>query len=322
MKALVVGGAGYIGSHMLVLLKEKGVDTVVFDNLSTGHRNSVLYGEFVHGDLADAQHLEWLFNQYDFDIVLHFASSISVSESVSDPLKYYKNNVVNTLNLLDAMIRHNVMNIVFSSSAAVYGEPQSVPMDEKHPKFPVSTYGRSKLMVEQVLADFALAYGLKYVVLRYFNAAGADPYGRLGELHEPETHLIPLALRVAAGKAESLNVYGDDYNSEDGTCIRDYIHVSDLCRAHWMSMNYLIDSNQSDVFNLGTGEGVSVRRVVNICRQITGREIRVRYQPRRQGDPVELVADPRKAMATLGWKPELSNIETIIAHAWSWESKR
>lgn len=318
-KILVVGGAGYIGSHMVKMLLESGHDVVTLDNLSTGYRDAVFGGEFVLADLADRDQLEAVFSSHEFDGVLHFASFIQVGESVREPGKYYQNNVANTLNLLDAMVRHGVRSFVFSSSAAVFGEPQYVPIDEAHPKAPVNPYGSSKLMVEQILADYDRAHGLKSVCLRYFNAAGADPGGQLGERHEPETHLIPLAMQAASGRRPHVTVFGRDYDTPDGTCIRDYIHVIDLCQAHLLALKQLWQGGGSAAFNLGNGQGFSVREVIDAARAVTGREIPVVYGERREGDPARLVADSRMARQTLGWSPEHAELETIIAHAWQWE---
>lgn len=318
-KILVVGGAGYIGSHMVKMLLESGHEVVTLDNLSTGHRDAVFGGEFIRADLADRDQLEAVFSSHEFDGVLHFASFIQVGESVREPGKYYQNNVANTLNLLGAMARHGVRSLVFSSSAAIFGEPQYVPIDEGHPKAPVNPYGSSKLMVETILADYDRAHGLKSVCLRYFNAAGADPGGQLGERHEPETHLIPLVLQAASGRRPHVTVFGRDYDTPDGTCIRDYIHVTDLCQAHLLALKQLWQGGGSAAYNLGNGQGFSVREVIDAARAVTGREIPVVYGERREGDPARLVADSRLARQALGWSPEHAELETIIAHAWQWE---
>jgi len=319
MRILVVGGAGYIGSHMVKLVGDRGVEVVTLDNLSTGHRDAVLGGELIHGDIADLDLLDRLFGQGKFDAVMHFASFIRVDESVRDPAKYYRNNVVNTLNLLSAMAARGVKRFIFSSSAAIFGEPEYVPIDEQHPKNPINPYGKSKWMVEQMLADFDRAHGLKSVCLRYFNAAGAHPEGILGERHEPETHLIPLVLQAAAGRRPHVAVYGRDYDTPDGTCIRDYVHVQDLCEAHWLAMKRLMDGGESAAFNLGNGSGYSVQAVIDAARRVTGREIRTHYESRRTGDPARLVADASFACKRLGWVPEYADLETIIRHAWQWE---
>jgi len=319
MKILVVGGAGYIGSHMVKLLLEAGHETTAFDNLSSGHRDAVVGGEFVGGDLADREGLRDVFAASRFDAVMHFASFIEVGESVRDPLKYFRNNVSNTLNLLDIMLGNGVDNIIYSSSAAVYGEPGYAPVDEAHPTTPVNPYGRSKLMVEQVLADCALTRGLKSVSLRYFNAAGADTEGRLGERHDPETHLIPLVLQAASGRRPSVSIFGDDYDTPDGTCVRDYVHVQDLCDAHLLALEYLKNGGESACFNLGNGAGFTVRQVIDTARRVTGRDIPVAVEGRRDGDPAVLVADSKAARAVLGWRPSRSGLEQILETAWRWE---
>lgn len=319
MKVLVTGGAGYIGSHMIRMLLQHGHDVVTLDNLSSGHRDAVSGGRFILGDLADRILLDSLFSADKYDAVLHFASLIQVGESVREPGRYYQNNVANTLNLLDAMVRHGVGKFVFSSSAAIFGEPQSIPMDENHAKVPLNPYGVSKLMVEQILADYDRAYALKSVSLRYFNAAGADPDGLLGERHEPETHLIPLVLQAAAGQRQHITVFGQDYATPDGTCIRDYVHVTDLCQAHLLALDFLRDGGGSAAFNLGNGQGFSVRQVIDVAMKITGREIPVVFGERRAGDPARLVADSTLAREKLGWRPDYSGLEQIIRHAWQWE---
>lgn len=318
MKILLVGGAGYIGSHMVKYLGGKGCEITVLDNLSSGHRDAVLAGKLIEGDLADTELLDVLFTAQAFDVVLHFASSISVRESVEKPSLYYRNNVTNTQNLLDAMTRHGVKQFIFSSTAAVFGQPKYTPIDEKHPKLPINPYGRSKWMVEQVLEDYDRAYGLKSICLRYFNAAGADPEGELGERHDPETHLIPLVLQAALGKRNAITVFGRDYETEDGTCIRDYIHVNDLCEAHWLAIQKLQVSNESRCFNLGNGNGFSVQEVINVCRQVSGREIIVIEGERREGDPAVLVADSSLARSELGWQPQYCDLESIVYHAWKY----
>lgn len=318
-RILVVGGAGYIGSHMVKMLLGAGHEVVTFDNLGAGHRDAVLGGEFVCGDLADPAALDALFARRDFDGVMHFASHIQVGESVSDPAKYYRNNLANTLNLLDAMLRHDVKTFIFSSSAAVFGEPEYVPIDEAHPKRPLNPYGLTKWMVEQVLADYDRAYGLKSVSLRYFNAAGADPEGLLGERHQPETHLIPLVLQAAAGRRPHVTVFGRDYDTPDGTCIRDYVHVEDLCQAHLLALRHLWEGAASAACNLGNGAGFSVQQVIDAAQRVTGLPVPVVYGERRVGDPARLVADSRLAQEILGWAPCYADLETIIAHAWGWE---
>jgi len=319
MKVLVVGGAGYIGSHMVKMLGQQGCDVTVFDNLSFGHADAVLFGDLIVGDLADTEALEQLFVTRSFDVVMHFASSILVGESVSNPAKYYRNNFANTQNLLDVMVKHDVKNFIFSSTAAIFGEPEYTPINEIHPKQPINPYGRSKWMVEQMLEDYDCAYGLKSICLRYFNACGADPEGELGERHDPETHLIPLILQVASGKRDAITVFGQDYDTKDGTCIRDYVHISDLCMAHWLAINNLKENGLSQRFNLGNGEGFSVQEVIEVCQQVTGKHITVIQGKRREGDPAVLIADSALVEKYLGWHPEYTDLMTIVRHAWKWE---
>jgi UDP-glucose 4-epimerase len=321
MKFLVVGGAGYIGSHMVKHLLRADHDVVVADNFSTGHRSALMGAKLVEMDIADGQALDALFAQHRFDAVFHFASFIQVGESVTEPAKYYQNNLAATLTLLQAMVRAQIKHFIFSSTAAVYGDPEYIPIDEQHPKAAINPYGRSKWMVEQMLEDFDRAYGLKSVCLRYFNAAGADPEGQLGERHEPETHLLPLILQAASGRRASVTVFGRDYDTPDGTCIRDYVHVADLVAAHALAVDYLLAGGTSTAFNLGNGQGFSVQQVIDTARGVTGREISVGEAPRRAGDPPRLVADPRRASDLLGWQPQFSSLEQIVAHAWSWEQK-
>jgi len=321
MNILIVGGAGYIGSHMVKFLHAQGAQTTTLDNLSAGHRDAVLHGEFVQGDIADRALLDRLLAEGRFDAVMHFASFIQVGESVLAPAKYYQNNVVNTLTLLDAMVAAGVKRFIFSSTAAIFGEPQSERIDEAHRKQPINPYGRTKLMVEQALADYDTAYGLKAVCLRYFNAAGADPDGELGERHDPETHLIPLVLQAASGRRAHISVFGQDYDTPDGTCIRDYVHINDLCQAHWLALQSLVGGAGSQAYNLGNGSGFSVQEVIDTARAVTGREIPVQYAPRRAGDPARLVADSTQATTALGWQPQFADLATLIEHAWRWELK-
>jgi len=321
LRLLVVGGAGYIGSHMVKHLLRRGCDVVTFDNLSTGHRDAVLGGEFVLGDLADPGALDALFSQHTFDAVFHFASFIQVGESVKEPAKYYANNIVNTLNLLDAMVAHGVGRFVFSSAAAVYSEPAYTPIDEAHPKQPINPYGKTKWMVEQILEDYDRAYGLRSIALRYFNAAGADSEGQLAERHDPETHLIPLVLQAASGRRPPISVFGRDYDTPDGTCVRDYIHVSDLADAHWLALDKLMRGAGSAAYNLGNGNGFPVQQVIKTAATVTGRTIPVVDAPRRDGDPARLVADSAAARRALGWQPRRFDVETIIEDAWKWEEK-
>lgn len=321
MNILVVGGAGYIGSHMVKRLGQPGFTVTTLDNLSSGHRDAVLCGDFVQGDLADQALLASLLQPGRFDAVMHFASFIQVGESVQKPAMYYANNVTNTLHLLDAMRAAGVQRFIFSSTAATFGEPQYTPIDERHPQAPINPYGRSKLMIEQVLEDYDRAYGLKSVCLRYFNAAGADPDGELGERHDPETHLIPLVLQAASGRRADIAVFGRDYDTPDGTCIRDYIHINDLCEAHWLALQSLMQGAGSQRYNLGNGNGFSVQEVIDAARRVTGRPIEVRVAPRRDGDPARLVADATLARQKLGWQPQFSDLDTMVQHAWNWEVK-
>lgn len=320
MKILVIGGAGYIGSHMVKLLGQRGCDVTTLDDLSSGYQDSILAGDFVHGSCGDRQVLNSLLSK-GFDAVLHFASFIQVGESIRQPDKYYQNNLINTLVLLDAMRVNDVQNFIFSSTAATFGSPQYTPIDEHHPQHPINPYGRTKLMVEQLLVDYDKAYGMKSVCLRYFNAAGADPEGQLGERHNPETHLIPLVLQVASGRRPHISVFGRDYDTSDGTCIRDYIHVQDLCSAHWLALQSLMNGGHSQVYNLGNGNGFSVQEVINTAEQVTGRRIPVVDTMRREGDPARLVADSALAKKRLGWMPEYPDLATIVEHAWKWEMR-
>lgn len=321
MNVLVIGGAGYIGSHMVKLLLESGNSITVLDNFSTGHRDAILGGEVIEGNLGNRTILDRIFSSHRFDGVIHFASFIQVGESVEKPDRYYRNNVANTLNLLEAMHEHGAGNLIFSSSAAVFGKPEYVPMDERHPKNPVNPYGTSKLMVERMLADFDYAYGLRSTSLRYFNAAGADPDGLLGERHDPESHLIPLVLQAASGRRRAVEVFGHDYETPDGTCIRDYVHVVDLCQAHLLALAHLARGRETDTFNLGNGNGFSVQEVIDTTRRVTGRKITVEDAPRRPGDTARLVADASRAREVLGWAPHYTSLERIVGDAWRWETR-
>ncbi len=322
LNVLVVGGAGYIGSHMVKNLCGRGVNVTTFDNLCSGHRDAVLGGEFIEGDLADRAALERVFAARRYDAVMHFASFIEVGESVRLPTKYYRNNVSNTLNLLECMQAAGVEQFIFSSTAAIFGTPQRVPIDETHPTNPINPYGRSKLMVEHMLADLARAHGLRSVYLRYFNAAGADPDGQLGERHNPETHLIPLVLQASSGRRPFMSVCGTDYDTPDGTCIRDYVHVADLCEAHWLALQSLAQGAGSQAYNLGNGDGFSVFEVIDTVRKVTGREFTVKHETRRAGDPSRLVADSSAARQKLGWVPKYPSLQTIVEHAWAFEQRR
>jgi UDP-glucose 4-epimerase len=320
-KILVTGGAGYIGSHMADLLVKHGHEAIVLDNLSTGFHDAVLNSELVIGDIGDAAFLDNLFIKYKFKAVMHFAAFIEVEESTAKPAKYYQNNVTNTLCLLDAMVKHKVKNLIFSSSAAVYGEPEYTPVDEKHPKKPVNPYGRSKLIIEEILPDYDKAYGLKSISLRYFNAAGNDPEARLGSRHEPASHLIPLVLQAASKRKDAIKIFGTDYDTRDGTCIRDYIHVVDLCGAHFLALDKLVNGGASAAYNLGNGNGFSVLEVIETAKKITNKPIKVIECGRRAGDPAVLVADAAKAKRELNWQPKFPKLEDIIKHAWLWEQK-
>ena len=316
---LVIGGAGYIGSHMVKLLLDEGYAVTVLDDLSGGFADALPPSLLVEGSIADAALLQSLFAARQFAAVMHFASFIAVGESMVEPERYYANNLAGTLTLLQAMRQHGVDKFIFSSTAAVYGDPHYSPIDEAHPKAPINPYGRSKWMVEQILDDFAAAYDFKSVCLRYFNAAGADPAGTLGERHQPETHLIPLILQAASGRRTGISVYGNDYDTPDGTCIRDYIHVSDLCDAHLLALRHLLAGKGSVRLNLGNGQGFSVKEVIDAVRKVTGRDFRVHEEPRRAGDPPRLVADASKARQLLGWQPRHDDLDSIIADAWRWE---
>lgn len=321
MKILVVGGAGYIGSHMVLMLREQGMEPVVLDDLSAGYAEAVIDAELVRGTIADTDLLDRLFSRHEFAAVMHFASFIQVGESVRHPDKYYRNNFSNTLTLLSAMVRHGVLRFIFSSTAAIFGEPDYVPLDENHPQRPINPYGRSKLMVEQVLHDYDLAYGLRSVCLRYFNAAGADPRLRTGERHDPETHLIPILLQVASGRRPSATVFGRDYPTADGTCIRDYIHVQDLCSAHALALQALLAGAGSTAYNLGNGLGFSVQQVIDTVTEVSGRPLTLQEGPRRAGDPAQLVADSRRIRDELGWQPQYPDLRSIVSHAWLWEQR-
>ncbi|MEK7812791.1 MAG: UDP-glucose 4-epimerase GalE [Candidatus Desantisbacteria bacterium] len=318
MSILVTGGAGYIGSHTVKELAKRGFETVVYDNLGKGHREAVVAGEFVHGDLGDVETLRETFNQYRIDSVVHFAANSEVGESVKNPAKYFQNNVANGLNLLNVMLENGVNKIVFSSTAAVYGEPCRLPILESDKTMPANPYGESKLIFENILKYYCVAYGLRYISLRYFNAAGADPDGVIGEDHYPETHLIPLTLQVASGQKDVLKIFGTDYPTPDGTCIRDYIHVVDLAQAHILALEALEDGCSSMICNLGNGKGYSVKEVIEIAREVTGCKIPAIETERRDGDPAVLVASSAKIIQELGWKPELADLKTIITTAWQW----
>ncbi|MDD4938218.1 MAG: UDP-glucose 4-epimerase GalE [Candidatus Shapirobacteria bacterium] len=318
---LVVGGAGYIGSHINKELNKEGYKTVIFDSLVKGHKEAVKWGEFFEGDLSDIEQIREVFKKYPIEAVMHFAAFIEVGESVKDPQKYYQNNLENTLNLFQVMLENNVKKIIFSSTAATFGNPEYIPIDEKHPQNPINPYGQAKLMVEKILSDYDNAYELKSVALRYFNACGADLDGEIGENHSPESHLIPLILDAAIGKREDIKIFGTDYPTPDGTCVRDYIHVIDLAQAHVLALKYLMDKNQSDRFNLGNGNGFSVREVIDMAKKVTGIDFKVTEADRRPGDPPELVADSKKAKEVLRWSPKYADLQVIIDSAWKWHQK-
>lgn len=317
MKILVTGGAGYIGSHMVKRLHHQGHTVVTFDNLSTGCRRAVRWGEWIQGDLLHPVDVQGAFEQHHFDAVIHFAARAQVAESIREPGLYYRNNVAGSMQLLETMRRHDVTRLIFSSSAAVYGHPLYHPLDEQHPLQPIHPYGHSKRMVEQLLQDYATAHGIHSVSLRYFNAAGADPEGDLSENHQPETHLIPNLLRVASGQDPGpVPLYGDDYPTADGTCVRDYVHVVDLCAAHLQALDFLLRHPGAHAFNLGNGQGFSVKAVHAMAEDVVGRHIPCALHPRRAGDPPSLVADSHLARERLGWSPQYADLSTIIQTAW------
>ena len=313
---LVMGGAGYIGSHTVKHLVENGYNVIVADNLSMGHREAVKTDKFELADLMDKESLRVVFKKYPIDTVINFAGFIAVGESVENPAKYYQNNVVGTLNLLDIMLENNVKKIVFSSTAAVFGNPLYVPIDEKHITNPINPYGQTKLMIEKIFADYQRAYGLKYIAFRYFNASGCAVDGSIGESHNPETHLIPLVLKAIKGERANIKIFGDDYETPDGTCIRDYIHVEDLAEAHRLAVENI--DKFTGVLNLGTSNGTSVKEIIDIAENITGKKCPVIIEGRRAGDPAILIATSGKAKEILGWKPKLT-MEDIIKTAWNWE---
>ena len=316
---LVTGGAGYIGSHVNKELNKQGYETVIFDNLSAGHKELVKWGTLVIGNLANIDEIAKVFEDYPIEAVLHFAAFTSVGESMVKPSEYYRNNLVCTLNLLDVMRKASVNKIIFSSTAATFGNPLRSVIDEHHPQVPINPYGRTKLMIEHMLADFDRAYGIKYTALRYFNACGADPGGDIGEVHIPETHLIPIILEVAQRKREKMVINGNDFSTPDGTCIRDYVHVYDLATAHLLALKRLLAGENSDVFNLGNGKGFSNKEVVDAVKEVTGINFEVLYGPRREGDPAVLVAGSEKAQQVLGWRPIYTDLKKIIETAWNWQ---
>lgn len=318
MAILICGGAGYIGSHINKLLSKKGYEAIVYDNLIYGHREAVKWGKFIYADLADTAILDKVFEENRIEAVFHFAAYAYVGESVFEPSKYYKNNVCNTIGLLEAMRRHSCNKIIFSSTCATYGMPEKIPITEEMPQRPINPYGATKLMVERIFKDYSKAYGLKFVALRYFNAAGADPECEIGENHDPETHLIPLVIEAAYGKRPDIKIFGTDYPTRDGTCIRDYIHVSDLAEAHLLALEYLDKGGESSFFNLGNEIGTSVLEVIQSVKKVTGKDFTVTPAPRREGDPPILVGSSEKARSVLGWKPEFTDIDVISEHAVNW----
>lgn len=322
---LVTGGAGYIGSHTVLALEDQGYRIVVLDNLIYGHRELIEtfpQVKLIIGDINDAKLLKSIFSIHDIVAVIHFAAYAYVGESINNPQKYYRNNVVGSLTLLETMMEHGVNKIVFSSTCATYGIPENLPIPEDHPQNPINPYGTSKLIVEKILLDFSRAYGLQSVIFRYFNAAGADPKGQLGEDHAPETHLIPLILYTALGKLSKITIYGTDYPTPDGTCIRDYIHVSDLAQAHVLGLEYLLQGGKTDIFNLGNGNGFSVRAIIETARLVTNSPIPVLEGDRRPGDPPILVGSSKKARQILGWQPKYPQAKDILTHAWTWHQQR
>lgn len=320
MAILVTGGAGYIGSHTVAELIEKGEKVIILDNLENGHRQAAqaIGATLVVGDLRDSEFLKGFFKSNDIEAVIHFAAYIEAGESVTNPLKHYNNNVIGTLNLLTAMNEAGVKKIVFSSTAATYGEPENIPIKESDRTLPINPYGETKLAVEKALRWADNAYGIKHIALRYFNAAGAHISGKIGEAHSPETHLIPIVLQVASGKRDEIKLFGNDYDTKDGSCVRDYIHVTDLAQAHILALYNLRQKSTSNVFNLGNGKGFSNKEVVEIARQVTGRTIKAADAPRRPGDPAVLVASSEKAMTELGWKPKYNELSKIVETAWNW----
>ena len=318
---LVTGGAGYIGAHACKALSLAGYLPITYDNLVYGHSEAVKWGPLEKGDINDQRQLEAVLRKYDPTAVMHFAAYAYVGESVENPAKYYRNNAAGTLSLLESMKKCGIGRIIFSSTCATYGMPQHIPIPEDHPQNPINPYGRSKLMIEWILQDFAAAYGIKFVSLRYFNAAGADPDAEIGEKHDPETHLIPLVLDTALGKRDCLEIYGNDYDTPDGTCIRDYIHVTDLAAAHVLALDYLCGGGSSNIFNLGNGSGFSVREVLSAASRITGRNIPYREAARRPGDPPVLIGSAEKIINVLGWEAAYNSLEAIIKTAWLWHDK-
>ncbi len=330
VKVLVTGGAGYIGSHIVKILGEKGYDILIYDNLSKGHKEAILYGKLIIGDLKDKSLLSKVLSSYKPDIVIHMAAFIEAGLSVKDPVLFYKNNRSNTINLISTMLEHNIRKFIFSSTAAIFGNPEYIPIDEDHPIKPINPYGYSKAFIEDILYDLSFkndffgerVENFNYVSLRYFNAAGADPSGKIGESHNPETHLIPLVLKTAKGERAYITIYGTDYPTEDGTAIRDYIHVNDLGQLHVLAMEYLLDGGKSNYFNCGYGRGYSVKEIIDISKKVTGKDFPIKLGERREGDPSILIADNKKIKRELSWEPSYDDITLIIQTAWNWELKR
>ncbi len=322
MNILITGGAGYIGSHCNKLLYNNGYNTVIVDNLSFGHKEAVKWGTFLQGDFGDKDFMKAVFKNYQIDAVMHFAAYANVSESVQNPSKYYINNVSKMIKLLDCMVENGVKHVIFSSSAATFGNPKYIPIDEIHIQSPINPYGETKLIGEKLLKFYEQAYGIKYIIMRYFNAAGADFDGEIGESHSPEHHLLPVIFQVAQHKRKKLFIYGNNYDTKDGTCIRDFIHVADLSEAHYLALNYLLSENKSQCFNLGTNKGYSIKEVLKKCEKIINMTIDYEYKNPRPGDPSMLVASNIKAKNILSWHPKYSDLDTIIKSAWLWENNR
>lgn len=319
---LVTGGAGYVGSHACKMLAARGYLPIVYDSMIHGHEWAVKWGPLIVGDIADRSLLDRTIEQFAPQAVMHFAAYTSVGESVADPGRYYRNNVAGTLSLLEAIRDHKIDRLVFSSTAATYGTPLIIPISESAPKAPINPYGQSKLTAEMMIADFGAAHGIRSVALRYFNASGADPDGEIGEVHDPETHLIPLAMQAVTSAGPPLTLFGDDYPTADGTCIRDYVHVTDLADAHVRALEWLSQSGGSDAINLGTGSGLSVREILDAVRSAAGKPVPHTIGPRRLGDPAELISDPTRAREVLNWKPVLSDVDSIVGTAWAWHTKQ
>lgn len=322
MRVLITGGAGYIGSNCNKYFAEKGIETTVLDNLSDGHKEAVIAGKFIEGDFGDKILVNKIMLENKFDAIVHFAAFADVADSVANPQRYYENNVTKMLTLLDAAVNNKIKYFVFSSSAATFGNPQYLPMDENHPQFPINPYGMTKLIGEKILADYEKAYGIHSCSFRYFNAAGDNPEGLIGEAHNPEHHLIPLVIKSAMGRTGPLNVFGADYPTRDGSCVRDYIHVDDLAEAHYLGLKYIMDKQVSERFNLGSSDGFTVLEIIDAFEKVTGKKVPYKIVARREGDPASLVASNTKAKNILGWKPQFSSIDKIIKDAWNWENKR